>query len=64
MLTYDWVALFITLLGTMFLIGELLVNMRGVFAVLGLGFITVYFSSYLAPEMFVIMMLVYLLGIA
>ncbi|ARI77045.1 NfeD family protein [Halobacillus mangrovi] len=63
MLSFDWIALFITMLGTMFLIGELLVNMRGAFAVLGIGFITVYFSSYLAMDMFFIMMLVYFLGI-
>lgn len=63
MLSFDWIALFITMLGTMFLIGELLVNMRGAFAVLGIGFITVYFSSYLAMDMFFMMMLVYFLGI-
>ena len=64
MLTYDWIALFITFLGTMFLLGELLVNMRGVFAIVGFGFITVYFSGYLETEMFIVMMLVYFLGIA
>ncbi|MGP4061694.1 NfeD family protein [Halobacillus sp. H74] len=63
MFSYDWIALFITLLGTMFLIGELLVNMRGFFALIGFGFITVYFSSYLATDMFIVMMLVYFLGI-
>ncbi|MBN8236648.1 nodulation protein NfeD [Halobacillus kuroshimensis] len=63
MLQTDWIALLITFLGTMFLIGELLVNMRGVFAVLGLGFITVFFSSYLAVDMFIIMMFVYFLGL-
>lgn len=64
MLSYDWIALFITLLGTMFLIGELIVNMRGFFGLIGLGFITVYFSSYLSTDMFIVMMLVYFLGIA
>ncbi|MCA1009696.1 NfeD family protein [Halobacillus halophilus] len=63
MLAFDWIALFITFLGTMFLIGELLVNMKGIFAIIGFGFITVYFSSYLATDMFIIMMLVYFLGI-
>ncbi|RWZ60062.1 nodulation protein NfeD [Halobacillus fulvus] len=63
MLSYDWVALIITLLGTMFLIGELLVNMRGLFGLIGFGFITVYFSSYLSTDMFIVMMLVYFLGI-
>ena len=63
MLAFDWIALFITFLGTMFLIGELLVNMKGIFAIVGFGFITVYFSSYLATDMFIVMMLVYFLGI-
>ncbi len=63
LLSYDWIALFITMLGTMFLFGELLVNMRGIFAVMGLGFITVYFSAFLAPHMVIIMMIVYLLGL-
>jgi len=62
-LAFDWIALFITFLGTMFLIGELLVNMKGIFAIIGFGFITVYFSSYLATDMFIVMMLVYFLGI-
>lgn len=63
MFTYDWIVLFITFLGTMFLIGELLVNMRGIFAIIGFGFITVYFSRFLETEMFIVMMLVYFLGI-
>lgn len=64
MLSFDWITLFITLLGTMFLIGELLVNMKGLFGLLGLGFITVYFSAFLSPDMVVVMMLVYFLGLA
>ncbi|MCP3030329.1 nodulation protein NfeD [Halobacillus sp. A1] len=64
LLSYDWIVLLITLFGTMFLIGELLVNMRGLFGVLGFGFITVYFYSFLTPDMFAIMMLVYILGLA
>ncbi|WP_173916128.1 NfeD family protein [Halobacillus sp. Marseille-Q1614] len=64
LLAYDWMVMFITLFGTMFLIGELLVNMRGLFGIIGFGFITVYFYSFLAPDMFVIMMLVYILGLA
>nr|WP_076556895.1 NfeD family protein [Salimicrobium flavidum] len=64
MLTYDWVAFFITFLSTMFLLGELLVRMKGVFALLGIGFITVYFSSYLEPDMFFLMGAMYILGLA
>ncbi|WP_327288011.1 NfeD family protein [Salimicrobium salexigens] len=64
LLTYDWIAFFITFFSTMFLLGELLVRMKGVFALLGIGFITVYFSSYLEPDMFFLMGAMYLLGLA
>ncbi|WP_079530291.1 NfeD family protein [Halobacillus hunanensis] len=63
LLSYNWIVLLITLFGTMFLIGELLVNMRGLLGLLGLGFITIYFSSYLTFDMFVLMMVVYLFGL-
>ncbi|MFC7060647.1 NfeD family protein [Halobacillus seohaensis] len=63
LLSYDWIVLLITLFGTMFLIGELLVNMRGLLGLLGFSFITIYFYSFLTPDMFAIMMFVYLLGL-
>ncbi|SDI95100.1 NfeD family protein [Salimicrobium halophilum] len=63
MLAYDWIAFFVTFFGTMFLIGELLVRMKGVFALLGVGFITVYFYSYLEPDMFFLMGAMYVLGL-
>lgn len=59
----DWLSFVIVGLGTLFLIGELLVNMKGVFGVLGFAFITVYFLSYLDPGMFFMMTLLYFLGI-
>ncbi len=63
MLSYDWITIFITFLGTLFLIGEILVNMRGIFGILGLGFITIYFYSFLSPGMFALMMFVYVFGL-
>ncbi|GGF07826.1 hypothetical protein GCM10010954_02870 [Halobacillus andaensis] len=63
LLSHDWIVLLVTLFGTLFLIGELLVNMRGLFGVLGLGFISVYFYSFLTPDMFALMMFVYILGL-
>ncbi|SEA97106.1 NfeD-like C-terminal, partner-binding [Thalassobacillus cyri] len=59
----DWVSFLITFFGTLFLIGELLVNARGLFGILGLGFITVFFYSFLSPSMFILMMLIYLIGL-
>ncbi|WP_407268400.1 NfeD family protein [Radiobacillus sp. PE A8.2] len=63
MLDLDWISFVIVGLGTLFLIGELLVNMKGFFAILGMGFIAVYFLSYLEPGMFIMMMVIYLIGI-
>ncbi|GGD04713.1 NfeD family protein [Pontibacillus salipaludis] len=59
-----WIALVITGLGTLFLFGELLVNMRGIFGVVGIAFITFYFLTHLDPSMFVIMMIVYVISLA
>ncbi|SDK54366.1 NfeD family protein [Sediminibacillus albus] len=59
----DWICFIITGLGTLFLFGELLINMRGLFGLLGLGFITVYFLSYLAPGAFIAMLVIYLVGL-
>ncbi|MDL4841531.1 NfeD family protein [Aquibacillus rhizosphaerae] len=59
----DWLSFVIVGLGTLFLIGELLVNMKGFFGLLGLGFITVYFLSYLDPGMFFVMLAIYFLGL-
>lgn len=59
----SWVALVVTGLGTLFLIGEILVNMRGFFGLLGIGFMVVYFSAYLDPSMFAIMIVIYFVGL-
>ncbi|WP_188453644.1 NfeD family protein [Virgibacillus oceani] len=59
----DWLGLVITGFGTLFLIGEILVNMRGFFGLLGIGFITVYFSAYLETGSFIIMIIIYFIGL-
>ena len=61
--SYDWVGLFIAGFATMFLIGEVLVNMRGFFGILGLGFIIVYFSVYVEAESLILMLLMYFIGL-
>src|SRR5699024_3411080 len=51
-------------LGTMFLIGELLVNMRGIFAILGIFSITLYFYAYLNDAAsFSILLTIYFIGL-
>ncbi|WP_328700981.1 NfeD family protein [Aquibacillus kalidii] len=62
-LSADWLSFVMVGLGTLFLIGELLVNTKGIFGVLGLGFITIYFLSYLDPSMFFVMILIYFIGL-
>lgn len=59
-----WLAFFITFFGTLFLFGELLVNMKGVFGVIGLAFITLYFMSYLSTTMFIVMIIIYLVSLS
>ncbi|WP_099158521.1 NfeD family protein [Virgibacillus ndiopensis] len=61
-LSTDWIGFIITGFGTLFLIGEILVNMRGFFALIGIGFITVYFSAYLEGS-FIIMIIIYFIGL-
>ncbi|GAA0296026.1 membrane-bound ClpP family serine protease [Gracilibacillus halotolerans] len=62
-LTADWMSMLVVGFATLFLIGEVLVNARGIFAILGIGFITIFFSSFLDTGMFFIMILVYIIGI-
>ncbi|MFC4558829.1 NfeD family protein [Virgibacillus kekensis] len=59
----DWIGLVLTGFGTLFLIGEILVNTRGLFGLLGIAFITVYFSVYLEPGSFIIMLIIYFIGL-
>ncbi|KGX88893.1 NfeD family protein [Pontibacillus litoralis] len=59
----SYLALLITGLGTLFLFGELLVNMRGLFGILGLAFISFYFLSSVSPSMFVIMITLYVVSL-
>ncbi len=62
-LDISWVSFSVVGLGTLFLVGELLVNLRGLFAILGFGFISVYFLNYLEPNMFILMLIMYMIGI-
>ncbi|MYL41753.1 nodulation protein NfeD [Virgibacillus massiliensis] len=59
----DWIGLVITGFATLFLIGEVLVNMRGLFALLGIGFITVYFGVYVETSSIIIMVIIYFIGL-
>lgn len=63
MFSLSWLAFIITGLGTLFLIGEILVNMRGFFGLLGIGFMVTYFSAYLAPGSLALMLIIYFVGL-
>lgn len=60
---FVWMGFVITGLGTLFLIGEILVNMRGLFGLLGMGFIIVYFAGYVETGSFIIMLIIYFVGL-
>lgn len=63
--SYNWIGLFVIGIGTLFLIGEILVKARGVFAVLGITFIVFYFQYYLTdPLVLSTMLIIYFVGIA
>ncbi|MFC4022779.1 NfeD family protein [Oceanobacillus longus] len=59
----QWIGFIITFFGTLFLIGEVLVNMRGFFGLLGIGFITVYFAAYVQSGSFILMLIIYFVGL-
>jgi|SRR5690625_2739917 len=64
LLLHDWIGLFIIGFGTLFLFGEILVNARGIFALLGISFIVLYFYSYLDnPTTFAIILIIYVVGL-
>lgn len=63
--SYDWIGLFVIGIGTLFLIGEILVKARGIFAVLGIVSIIFYFQYYLTdPLVLTTMLIIYFVGIA
>ncbi|MEI3606828.1 NfeD family protein [Pseudogracilibacillus sp. SE30717A] len=60
----DWIGFVIVGLGTLFLIGEILVNMRGFFGILGIGFIVLYFYMFLVdPSVFITMLIIYFVSL-
>ena len=64
MLHSDWIGLVLVGLGTLFLLGEILVNLRGLFGLLGIVFIILYFYIFLPnPSQFSLMLVIYFVGI-
>lgn len=60
----DWIGFFIIGLGTLFLFGEILVNMRGLFAILGISAIVIYFYNYTVdPTMFTLMLIIFFVSL-
>ncbi|HLR14440.1 MAG TPA: NfeD family protein [Bacillota bacterium] len=62
-LELEWIGLVITGLGTLFLFGEILVNARGIFGLLGVGFMTIYFTVYMEPSSLGLIIAIYIIGI-
>lgn len=63
LLSLDWISFFIVGIGTMLLIGELLVKAKGIFGILGFLSITFYFYAYLDSSMFLTMVILYFAGL-
>lgn len=60
----DWIGLILVGLGTLFLLGEILVNLRGIFGLLGVFFIVLYFYTFLPDSgQFALMLIIYFVGI-
>jgi len=60
----DWIGLILVGLGTLFLLGEILVNLRGIFGLLGIFFIVLYFYTFLPDSgQFALMLIIYFVGI-
>src|SRR5699024_5278084 len=62
-LKLEWIGVLITGLGTLFLFGEILVNARGIFGLLGVGFMTVYFTVYMEPNSLLLIISIYIIGL-
>lgn len=64
MLHSDWIGLALVGFGTLFLLGEILVNVRGLFALIGISSIVLYFYTFLPnPSQFALMLIIYFVGI-
>lgn len=64
LLQFPVMSLAVVGLGTMFLIGEVLVNMRGLFALLGIFLITTFFYIHVPDtSMIIVMFIVYVIGL-
>lgn len=60
----DWIGFFILGIGILFLFGEILVNMRGIFAVVGISAIVIYFYNYTVdPTMFTLMLIIFFISL-
>lgn len=60
----DWIGFFIIGFGILFLFGEILVNMRGILAVLGITAIVIYFYNYTVdPTMFTLMIIIFFVSL-
>jgi len=61
---YDWFVFLLVGLGTMALLSEVLTNLRGISAIIGIFVITVYFYFYVSnTSTFILMFIVYFIGL-
>lgn len=63
LLQLNWFPIIITFFGTLFLFGEILVNMRGIFAILGIIIMGFFFTSNVDSGSLVLMIAIYIIGL-
>ncbi|WP_078552817.1 NfeD family protein [Bacillus alkalicellulosilyticus] len=63
MLNIASVGFLVVFLGTLFLVGELLVRVKGLFAIIGIGIMSVYFTFHISGEVGLWVVLLYLVGL-
>src|SRR5699024_11080988 len=63
LLQLNWFPIIITFFGTLFLFGEILVNMRGIFAVLGILIMGFFFTSNVESGSLALMVAIHIIGL-
>ncbi len=58
------VGFLVVFLGTLFLFGELLVKVKGIFAIIGIGIMALYFSFHISADIGLWVVLLYIIGLS
>ncbi|MFD1736567.1 NfeD family protein [Bacillus salitolerans] len=62
-LQYPSIGFFVLLIGTLFIVGEMLVKTRGIFGLIGIGLVSIYFVFHISGENIVWITVLYIIGL-